>query len=236
MIGIARACGDRLLATSRQTEHGTGWICGDTREPPLTGFAHGNAGIAYALLATAQMTGEARFRTAACAAINYERALFSPEHANWPDLRAHSRGSFATVWCHGAPGIGLSRVCSLGYLHDPLLKQEIDTALSTTLLNGFGGSHILCHGDLGNADILLHAAEILEESRWRLHARREAARVIASAKQSSSGKPVWNCGHPLGVESPGLMTGLAGIGYALLRLADPAKVPCILALEPPRSI
>jgi lantibiotic modifying enzyme len=29
------------------------------------------------------------------------------------------------------------------------------------------------------------------------------------------------------------MTGLAGIGYGLLRLADPARVPCVLTVEGP---
>jgi Lanthionine synthetase C-like protein len=37
----------------------------------------------------------------------------------------------------------------------------------------------------------------------------------------------------LGVESPGLMTGLAGIGYGLLRLAEPTRVPSVLVLTPP---
>jgi hypothetical protein len=43
----------------------------------------------------------------------------------------------------------------------------------------------------------------------------------------------WRCGNPLGVESPGLMTGLAGIGYGLLRIAEPTLVPSALALQPP---
>jgi hypothetical protein len=43
----------------------------------------------------------------------------------------------------------------------------------------------------------------------------------------------WRCGTPLGVESPGLMTGLAGIGYQYLRLHDPKRVPSVLAVEPP---
>jgi lantibiotic modifying enzyme len=29
------------------------------------------------------------------------------------------------------------------------------------------------------------------------------------------------------------MTGLAGIGYGLLRFADPARIPSVLSLEPP---
>jgi lantibiotic modifying enzyme len=43
----------------------------------------------------------------------------------------------------------------------------------------------------------------------------------------------WVTGVPLGVETPGLMTGLAGIGYQLLRLAEPEKVPSVLLVAPP---
>jgi len=45
----------------------------------------------------------------------------------------------------------------------------------------------------------------------------------------------WVTGVPLGTETPGLMTGLAGIGYELLRLAAPEKVPSVLLIEPPFS-
>jgi len=39
--------------------------------------------------------------------------------------------------------------------------------------------------------------------------------------------------HPQAVEIPGLIAGLAGIGYELLRLAEP--VPSVLALAPPHN-
>ena len=38
-------------------------------------------------------------------------------------------------------------------------------------------------------------------------------------------------GTPLEVESPGLMTGLAGVGHGLLRLAAPDRIPSVLLLE-----
>ncbi|MFL6196078.1 MAG: hypothetical protein ACJ75H_18005 [Thermoanaerobaculia bacterium] len=34
---------------------------------------------------------------------------------------------------------------------------------------------------------------------------------------------------------PGLLTGLAGIGYGLLRAADPEHVPSVLLLDLPKS-
>ncbi len=46
----------------------------------------------------------------------------------------------------------------------------------------------------------------------------------------------WRCATPLAVETPGLMTGLAGIGYQLLRLADPASVPSVLDPDLPGMV
>jgi lantibiotic modifying enzyme len=200
----------------------------------MAGFAHGAAGIAWALLAVAATTGEQRFHAAALDAIAYERSLFSPEAGNWRDLRERATGqrdeaAFMTAWCYGAPGIGLARLASLRHLDDATTRAEIDTALHTTLAHGFGDNHSLCHGDLGNLELLLQAGQTLDDARWRHEAGRRAAMILEGI-----GMQGWVCANPLGVESPGLMTGLAGIGYGLLRLAEPARVPSILTLAPPR--
>jgi type 2 lantibiotic biosynthesis protein LanM len=226
-LGVARACGEHLLRTAQGNAHGMAWLCGSLTTP-LTGFAHGNAGIAYALLALSEATGEKRYQQAGTEALAYERSLYSPEHRNWPDLRNIAGGRFVSAWCHGAPGIGLSRISALRYWQDSFIEQEIEAALSTTWAEGLGNNHALCHGDLGNGDILLHASEVLHQRRWRACADQIAASALARANATG-----WVCANPLGVESPGFMTGLAGIGYALLRLANPTRVPSMLALEPP---
>jgi type 2 lantibiotic biosynthesis protein LanM len=227
-LEMIRACGDHLIQSSITTGQGIGWHCDSTAPSPLTGFAHGNAGIAYALLKAAALTGTGSFRDAAFQAFDYERSMFSAQHRNWPDLRADSGSHFVNAWCHGAPGIGLSRVCSLRHADDPQFMTEIEVALTTTIDQGFGGNHTLCHGDLGNADILLHAAETLGRPDWRVYANQVAAHTIQQAAESG-----WIFGNSQRVESLGLMTGLAGMGYAFLRLADPARTPSLLALEPP---
>src|SRR5262249_50049934 len=136
--------------------------------------------------------------------------------------------SFAVAWCHGAPGIGLARLSVLPYLNDAATRAEINAALRTTLAQGFGGNHSLCHGDLGNLELLLQAGQTLNDQYWRDQTNRIAATILENINQNG-----WLCGIPLGVESPGLMTGLAGIGYELLRLAEPTRVPSVLVLEPP---
>ena len=37
----------------------------------------------------------------------------------------------------------------------------------------------------------------------------------------------------MNLQPPGLMTGIAGIGYELLRLAEPARLPSALTLDSP---
>ena len=153
-----------------------------------------------------------------------------PEAGNWRDLRHETGGTATFAWCHGAPGVGLGRLLCLPYLDDAAVREEITAALEATLSRGFGTSHCLCHGDLGNLETLLQASLRLREPRWEEETHRLAARVIDSMERSGC-----LCGVPMAVEVPGLMVGIAGIGYQLLRLAEPSRVPSVLALARPAA-
>jgi type 2 lantibiotic biosynthesis protein LanM len=230
-------CGDHLLARARAMPHGLGWDWPWPSRGPLSGYPHGAGGIALALLELAAATGEDRFRSAALGGIAYERSLFSAEEGNWPDLRRFptdpepAEGTpprYSTTWCHGAPGIGLARLRCLPHVNDPLLREEIESALRTTFAKGFGLSHILCHGDLGNLELLLCAARAFPGSPWGAEADRLAGGILNSIERDG-----WLCANPRNLHSPGLMTGLSGIGYVLLRLSEPGQVPSVLTLAPP---
>jgi lantibiotic modifying enzyme len=132
------------------------------------------------------------------------------------------------AWCHGAAGIGLSR---LGMLLDPdaqTYEWEIAVAVDTTLASGFGDNHCLCHGDLGNLDFILQAAQALNNEAWNAAVQRLTLRILGQVEQDG-----WRCGLNKPVDTPGLMTGLAGIGYGMLRLAAPQTVPPVTTLCPP---
>jgi lantibiotic modifying enzyme len=101
------------------------------------------------------------------------------------------------------------------------------------LLRGSGEmSDCLCHGTVGNLDVcqtILEAsgqarvADIMREklsALWRTTRRRGGWRT---------GLPKYNIGFH------GLFVGTAGIGYGLLRLAAPERVPSVLWLESPRT-
>jgi len=242
-LEVAVQCGDHLLDYAQPMPQGVGWAWASfSDDPPLSGFSHGSAGIALSLLKLAAATGEQRFHRAALDGLTYERGLFVPELGNWADVRLHSsrraqRAQAAgserkamVAWCHGAPGIGLARLAGLPELDDPTVREEIDAALKTTIRAGFAGNHSLCHGALGNVELLLTAAELLGRDGDHDALERAAATLVASIRANG---PV--TGVPLSVETPGFMVGLAGIGYQLLRLAEPEKVPSTLVLAPPIS-
>jgi type 2 lantibiotic biosynthesis protein LanM len=235
---IAQRCGEHLLASFIPCASGGGWISPGTSDVPLTGFSHGSAGIALSLLRLSAATADDRFRTAAQATIAYERSVFSRETQNWPDFRTTIEPATQTatgtpqavLWCHGAPGIGLARLGCGESLDDPEIEAEIDVALQTTANEGFRTGHSLCHGSFGNLELLHVAAR-----RRASPALQTQVSQLCAALLDDAGANGWRCGNPAVVETPGLMTGLAGIGYQLLRLAEPERVPSVLLFETARS-
>ncbi|MEO1368729.1 MAG: lanthionine synthetase LanC family protein, partial [Acidobacteriota bacterium] len=239
-LAAAAACGESLVAKAEPQDggaRGAAWTLPSIAELPLTGFGHGAAGIAWALARLAAVTGDPRFDDAANGGLDYERHLFSPAHRNWPDLR-HDRlrdgeWSYFHAWCHGAPGIGLARLDLLDRWGGDRLDRagrvaEIRAAARSTLEAGFGDNHSLCHGDLGNLELIHRAADALDDGELRRGADRLTAWVLATLEAG----PV-HCGLTSRAELPGLMTGIAGVGYGLLRLAAPDAVPSVLLLETP---
>ena len=228
------ACAEHILSNARTMERGIAWDTMPSQShAPLSGFSHGASGIAYSLLRAGALTDEERFLEGAAKAIAYERAIFISDQQNWPDLRnlsekPQSEQQCMTAWCHGAPGIGLCRLFALPLLNDPEIILEIDISLTTTVNNGFGGTHCLCHGDWGNLDLLIEASRLPGYEKWMSTATKRAGWLLNTARRRG-----WICSTPKGLETPGLMLGLSGIGYGLLRLADPIRVPSILTLQPP---
>jgi lantibiotic modifying enzyme len=103
--------------------------------------------------------------------------------------------------------------------------------VETTLASGFGDNHSLCHGDLGNLDFVLQASQTLNNKGWRAAGQHIVVEEILQDVERNG----WKCGIARLAEIPGLMTGLAGIGYGMLRLVEHRLVPSVLVLAPPVS-
>lgn len=244
LLDLAIRHGEHLLDTARKSDIGWSW---DTLNRPagrdLTGFSHGTAGIGWALLELSTQTGQERFGAAAQQAFRYEQHWFSAEYQNWPDLRGsadptrnpNETPNYTLAWCHGAPGIGLSRVRAFALTGDAGYKSEAEIAVRTTetTLNqsaAAGQSNFsLCHGLGGNAELLIYASQVLGNAEYKSVADRLGESGIEWFERRHV---PWPCGVVGGGETPNLMLGIAGIGYFYLRLFDPARIPPVMIVVP----
>jgi lantibiotic biosynthesis protein len=249
-VADARNLGLALIDSAVRTPDG--WWWGTPRlyhHRPLTGLAHGAACAAWALAELCAATGEGRFRYAADAAVAYERSRFDRHERNWPDyrmshlselaedpaalqaaveanpavLRYHPR--FMNAWCHGAPGIALSRFRMHALLRDETLLREAvigtETTAASLRVNPSTLEFSLCHGIAGKCETLVAAAACAELPAAFRHDLRSLVEECAEVGRlnHASGNAPWPCGTWMRRLDPGLMLGTAGIGLFYLRIS-----------------
>src|SRR5271157_4471905 len=229
ILDKAVLCGEHLLQHRSESRQGPrAWKT--LGEKMLTGFSHGAAGIAYALLKLYEATGESSFREAAVEAEAYETSVFLPEASNWPDFRyppTEHGYLHMTTWCHGAPGIALSRLAALPILDTPQVRQGICHGLGATRLAGTQGLDTVCCGAMGRVEAFVAASKELGDPAYLQEARKLASAVLRRSRREG--------GYALGwKKAPYLASfhqGMAGIGYEFLRLAAPDSLPSLLLWE-----
>jgi lantibiotic biosynthesis protein len=243
----AQRMGERLLGAAVEEaapgEDGAPLSWPLARDEPmrLCGLAHGAAGVALAFEALARQVLGSDWARAARRARAFERLHYSPLHGSWADLRPAEGGdseaaagepSRPHLWCHGSVGIGAERL--LARMLDPLTRSDAYAALAgaklhaQVLLAGPRGpgagdalNASLCHGLAGLIDLFIDAWRWSGDSSWMALAEALGDLMIDDARRQEG----WRCGVPGGWAAPGLLLGHAGIGWALLRLADPEGVP-----------
>ena len=183
-------------------------------------------------------------------AFQYEREHFVPQQNNWPDLRKGINAAPNTkqqhvcgeMWCHGAPGIALSRLRAYQLTGRSDFLQEAQLALDTTyrsvtnsLMNPSNANFSLCHGLAGNADILMTGGMILNNPSYIQTAQQVG--IVGSELYEKTGTD-WPSGvnDPTGMTqgmepTPGLMLGSSGTGFFYLRLAFPNEIENILMIK-----
>jgi len=200
----------------------------------LTGLAHGTAGIAWSLQRLAAATGQHHFRECAREAILYERSLFLPDACAWRDTRLIAGATHTEMsWCWGAPGVGIARVAVPASCLDSSDVQEVEFMIGSLLKSPLSKSDCLCHGELGNIEFVLVAAERLGRAGWRTAAVERTLKVLD--RKEMNGDWLGGMAAMPHRPPPGFMLGLAGIGFQLLRMVAPDRTASLLALEPPRS-
>ncbi|WP_307534056.1 type 2 lanthipeptide synthetase LanM family protein [Streptomyces sp. V3I8] len=174
------------------------------------GFADGAAGIGWALLRYAACRpGRAAQHLAAAHALLRTALEGTGADTSW----AGGLAGVAAAAAHLPPAPGLPRPADR--LTDRLADAEVRPDLS------------LGQGALGTLEALTVLAG-RGDARAAEALSLRTGQVLGLVEAQSH-----RCATPDHVPSPGLLTGLSGIGYGLLRLAHPETVPSVLLLGHP---
>lgn len=225
-VQVARALVDRA-----HSEHGRLSWPTDIDGGHLGGFAHGASGIGWALVEVGAAADDTSLIEAGRRAFSFDTAHFDAEAGGWPDLRREVKGQrhFPVQWCHGAVGVGLSRLLAHRRVPAPELAEEASTALETALARGVPPNDSLCHGTLGAREFL---AGMADRSMRAREALQDLDRTILDRFERGLATDGIVGSH---TTTPGLMLGQAGFVLGLLRIAEPSRVPSPLSLEGPGS-
>jgi type 2 lantibiotic biosynthesis protein LanM len=237
LIGPLILCGsDRGLSLAVQAGkrlaqcqgHDGAWVNRQISNYGLTGFSHGSSGIALAIFNVMKYTNDSALVDVVTKALQHERDLYNYSMRNWPDLR-NSTSSFCSSWCHGAPGVLLSRLGFWGTkLHDDSLCTELRSGIETCSREG-QDIDTLCCGRTGRSIILTLAAKILPGNLSTDCIKVSNILINTVLKHSSPKNPVNFKLYPRGclqVQTPGLFNGVSGIGLCLM---DQRITECIIS-------
>lgn len=216
-------------AVSRKGE--TVWGSDLDETEVLNGLSHGISGIAYALLQSWRVTQNQLYYQLAVSAITFENTRIAD--GNWIDFRNRERRQQLNIpdpiyWCHGASGIGMTRYREAQWLKNEALKEDFNMAKKTVLKDGALNADCLCHGKMGNLELLMLEDEVSKDSRndiagYLLH-------IVRYASEHG-----WTSGLPQHIRVFNLMVGELGIAYQLLRFISRYQVPSLLLLEFPKE-
>jgi lantibiotic modifying enzyme len=224
-----RALAERLMESSQESHLGRSWASAHDHVP-LLGYAHGQAGYAHALTEVGYHLNDDRYISAGKEAIKYENHFYDDEKNNWPDFRNQPGSSdgpkFMNAWCHGAMGIGLSRLRCYELEHESNYLEDALKCLNHSCLSHpiVFISSCQCHGFSGNAELLIYAYEVLGDISYQKEMEKMTREVL---KYHASGRS-WVNGLNTQHQIPGLMDGIAGIGYFYLRLYKMEQTPSLL--------
>jgi hypothetical protein len=180
------------------------------------GFAHGTAGVAMFLLELGRATGRDECLGIAQGAADtlLAAAVTRDGTTSWGSS-PEEPGPGLPYWCNGSAGVGTFLLRAYQDFGDDRLLPVLDGAARSIMAAKWSSGISYCHGLAGNADFLLHAADVLAEPAYRVWAEDLAALLESRA--------VWDGGRLALTDVPGRIAadfavGTAGCLSFLLRL------------------
>ena len=220
---------NHIAKGAQLTEHGATWNGKNFKS--LVGFAHGNAGFILAISKYYNVTKNEEALELIEKALNYNKHYYSSVCFKWLDLRSEVPSEADATWCHGAAGIILSYIKSSKLLNRDLTSPYIVAAFNDIIQNGMSGQDCLCHGSLGNYEVLVSMAELLKNDELKNVVRNELYKKVISMTGRHEN---WITGlNNQQYSLIGLFLGLSGISYNIMRVFWQDEIPSVLTLDSP---
>ncbi|MDU9405068.1 type 2 lanthipeptide synthetase LanM [Pseudomonas sp. zfem004] len=196
--------------------------------PTLSGLAHGISGAVLALCKAYEATQDNQIIARVEQYVRAENTL--KQNGCWLDLRECRTSQSMSKWCHGDAGILLARQAVLSSMGERLssaflseIQADIECCLDNIYNYGQGSGYGLCHGDFGN----LMCLQAFYRAQGDIVALEKTHPWLGAVTRDFLANPaITEDSYP----ELGLMTGISGIGYCLLKQLDPA-LPDVLSLD-----
>lgn len=198
----------------------------------MNGLSHGLSGIAYSLIKSWEINKTRKYLLVAISAIEFENTR--KFEGNWIDFRNYNNRKKKKMyepvyWCHGAAGIGMVRSKIMGIIENDKIEKDLAMAIDTVINFGAINSDCLCHGKLGNLELLMLEHERTKHSKINADLLEKLCHII------SANTNYWASGISQDKKLFTLMLGEAGMSYQLMRFYSGYKVPSVLMLDVPED-
>lgn len=221
---------EKLWKQARKMEEGAGFS--NEEGIPLAGMAHGNSGFLMAYAALLEMLEQTEnldeqacghrckeYQDKILQLLSCEDSLYSEEHQNWLDYREKGKSRVMNAWCHGAPGILLSRMELARHMDSEQVQRDIRRAAKALFMQEPGDHICLCHGIAGHLLIMKkylseyaeNMPEDFEKQAYQSCYEQLLAEFLLYLEEY--GKQVAHEYY-----NPSWMNGVAGVGSALLAI------------------
>lgn len=193
------------------------------KEPQIdyASYAHGNSGIMTALIFLYDLAKEQKYLISFKKAWNIDKEMKTEN--GWVDKRKENN-EYSANWCHGATGIAIARMEWLklnrennffDLKEEKLARSELNLAINSILIEGLNlNNFCLCHGVTSNLLVLSQYVQYFDSSNDDLK------RIVSENFRSIAHFGIhdgWICGLGTQYYSYGMLTGISGILYALLK-------------------
>lgn len=200
-IKLAHKAYQKLISMCQKTdEDEITWKNGDD-----IGYAHGNSGIIVQLSRYYLITKDDEVMHYIERALAFERGKYKKDGGY--KFRKNSR---FYSWCNGLSGLLFAKLFLYKNFGEVIVsREEIEHMIKLVKKGGFGEDDCICHGDVGNINILLYASEVLEDKELE----QACFNVKNGIRKEYEAKRMNN--YEL-KENWGLMIGVTGIALGLM--------------------